>query len=160
MLTPREMLELGVFGGTYFNNPDWLSEISPEVFQDLDPNLYSLPDSKYSRKQNLFKTRAGQTQQQWEENGWIHPQDPRGWFHWYCRFWSGRRSSDDARQISRWRAIFRHQNSLRSRMHALDLELSDIWTILPRYSRSCQTMLHWGWLAHIEPNGEIPILDM
>lgn len=31
--------------------------------------------------------------------------DPYGWFQWYCRFYRGRRSSDDARQISRWKAL-------------------------------------------------------
>lgn len=34
--------------------------------------------------------------------GWIDKQDPFGWFHWYTRFFRGRRSADDARQISRW----------------------------------------------------------
>ena len=27
--------------------------------------------------------------------------DPYGWFQWYCRFYQGRRSSDDERQVGR-----------------------------------------------------------
>lgn len=38
----------------------------------------------------------------WESSGWIVESDPYGWFQWYCRFYQGRRCSDDARQISRW----------------------------------------------------------
>ena len=38
----------------------------------------------------------------WEESGWIKAQDPYGWFQWYCRFYRGRRSPDDDRQIQRW----------------------------------------------------------
>ena len=38
----------------------------------------------------------------WEKSGWIVKQDPYGWFQWYCRFYRGRRISDDERQIDRW----------------------------------------------------------
>jgi len=37
--------------------------------------------------------------QAWETSGWIVQQDPFGWFQWYCRFYVGRRSLDDDRQI-------------------------------------------------------------
>ena len=38
----------------------------------------------------------------WESSGWITNIDPYGWFQWYCRFYLGRRTSDDERQIDRW----------------------------------------------------------
>merc|ERR1719319_1726182 len=38
----------------------------------------------------------------WESSGWMRAQDPYGWFQWYCRFYQGRRSEDDERQVSRW----------------------------------------------------------
>ena len=37
--------------------------------------------------------------------GWINKIDPYGCFQWYCRYWKGRRSEDDQRQIGRWKRI-------------------------------------------------------
>ena len=43
-----------------------------------------------------------------EDKGWvnpIHPCHPFCWFQWYFRYWLGRKSVDDKRQINRWKGI-------------------------------------------------------
>ena len=84
---------------------------------------------------NFFKVNASQTLSVWKKNGWIHPQDPRGWFQWYCRYYMGRRTQDDARQIKRWKAIWRHVAAVRKNCIAGDL------TCRPRQR---QAILHWA----------------
>ena len=101
-LSPKQMLELGVFGGKYMT--DCRDEFPLEWFDKAklcherhDPNL------------NYFKVNASQPLSVWRKKGWINVDDPRGWFQWYCRYYMGRRiKAEDERQIKRWRAMKRH----------------------------------------------------
>lgn len=100
-LSPKQMLEMGVFGGKYMTDcrnefpKDWFSH-AKLCRESHDPRL------------NYFGINASQPLSVWRKKGWIYHEDPRGWFHWYCRYFMGRRCSDDERQIKRWKAMTRH----------------------------------------------------
>ena len=100
-LTPKQMLELGVFGGRYMT--DCTEEFPKSWF-----TVAKLSPGRHDWKLNFFQVDASQPLSVWRKKGWISHEDPRGWFQWYCRYYMGRRSDDDGRQIKRWRAMKRH----------------------------------------------------
>ena len=97
-LTPKQMLEYGVFGGSYLGN-----------------TIHEYPKSWFTRarlsktfdvKLNYFQIQAGLSLKEWKQKGWITEEDPRGWFQWYCRYSTGRRIEEiDKIQIRRWKAF-------------------------------------------------------
>jgi hypothetical protein len=105
-LTPAEMLELGVFGGCYMT--DCRAEFPDTWFANA-----TLSPGKPDKSLNWFGVPASQPLAEWRRKGWIHDDDPRGWFQWYCRYFMGRRHEDDARQIKRWRNFARHAAQVR-----------------------------------------------
>jgi len=101
-LTPKEMLALGVFCGKYMT--DCRDEFPPSWFARA-----RLSPSGRDCSLNCFGVDASQPLSVWRRKGWIHADDPRGWFQWYCGYFMGRRMpEEDARQIKRWKAIRRH----------------------------------------------------
>lgn len=130
-LTPKKMMELGVFGGAYFD--DIPGEFPPEWFA----NAKIASDRKPDPKLNYFEVAASLPYRVWVEKGWIHPADPKGWFQWYCRYYLGRRiQGEDERQIKRWKAIRRH--------------VSQVQKNCPKGDLSCrrkqrQALLHWAY---------------
>ena len=110
-LTPVEIFKLGAFGGTYWR-PITSGVLEPPHNKLKDqhlefPEIAELGDkiltlSKCNPKINYHKIKAGSSLDDWETKGWIMEQDPYGWVQWYCRFYYGRRSDDDDRQIDRW----------------------------------------------------------
>lgn len=129
-LTPEQMLELGVFGGNYFQGE--YDEL-PKAW--LDKAVIS--DHGHAPELNFFQVDASQPLSEWKRKGWIYEEDPRGWFQWYCRYYMGRRIPDeDKRQIKRWKAIKRHIAQLQKACHPGDLTCR---------RRQRQALLHWAY---------------
>jgi len=129
-LTPIEMLELGVFGGAYFF--EYPREL-PEQWLEKAKLSIGKPDPSL----NYFGVLASQPLKVWREKGWIHPEDPHGWFQWYCRYYRGRRiPPEDDRQIKRWKAIRRHIVQLRRNCRPEDIECRP---------RQRQAILQWAY---------------
>ena len=96
-LSPKEMLEMGVFGGWYFKTQDNIKEFPVEWFKNA-----KLSKDGFNVKLNKFRVASGQTMEIWISKGWITSDDPLGWFQWYCRYSMGRRIPDvDLFQIKR-----------------------------------------------------------
>ena len=128
-LTPKQMLELGVFGGAYFGlkinefPATWFKKV--KLSKNFDVNL------------NRFKIRAGLSREHWIEKGWIFKEDPLGWFQWYCRYTNGRRIAKiDEVQIKRWKNFTRHVKAIKKNCDEGDLDCR---------RRQRQAILQWAY---------------
>ncbi|MBN2429423.1 MAG: hypothetical protein JXK94_13900 [Deltaproteobacteria bacterium] len=128
-LTPKQMLEMGVFGGKYLT--DCQNEFPADWFKRA-----KLCHDRHVSELNFFGVNASQPLSVWREKGWIDADDPRGWFQWYCRYFMGRRGPDDERQIKRWKAMKRHIAQIRK--HCLKGDLS----CRPKQR---QALLNWAY---------------
>jgi hypothetical protein len=128
-LTPRQMLELGVFGGRY------MTDCAAEFPADWFASARLCPD-RHDPALNYFGVNASQPLAVWRERGWIYHEDPRGWFQWYCRYFMGRRCPDDDRQVGRWRAVRRHAAQVRRHCRPGDVGCRP---------RQRQALLHWAY---------------
>ncbi|MGF1764217.1 hypothetical protein [Aliivibrio kagoshimensis] len=129
-LTPAQMLALGVFGGKYLT--DCQDEFPAEWFihAKLSPEHKDIT-------LNYFCVDASQPLSEWQKKGWIHTDDPRGWFQWYCRYYMGRRNEvEDNRQIKRWRAFRRHAGAIKKYCEPFDHHCR---------RKQRQALLHWAY---------------
>ncbi len=129
-LTPQEMLRLGIFCGKYMT--DSRDEFPVSWFAHA-----KLAAGRRDCSLNCFGVDASQPLKVWRAKGWIHPDDPRGWFQWYCRYYMGRRMpEEDRRQIRRWKAIRRHIRQIERNCEPGDLTCR---------RRQRQALLHWAY---------------
>lgn len=129
-LTPKQMLQMGVFGGKYMT----------DCKKEFPSNWWvraKLCHEFHNPKLNYFGVNASQPLSVWRKKGWICEDDPRGWFEWYCRYYMGRRiEEEDKKQTKRWRAMRRHVAQVTKNCAEGDLDCR-------RVQR--QALLHWGY---------------
>lgn len=129
-LTPKQMLEMGVFGGKYMT--DCEKEFPKDWFKKA-----KLSPLKYDKNINFFKIGASQPLSVWQKKGWIYKDDPRGWFQWYARYYMGRRiDEEDDRQIKRFIKMRRHLAQIQNNCMAGDLNCR---------RKQRQALLHWAY---------------
>ena len=129
-LTPKQMLQLGVFEGHYLN--DCQKEFPAHWFEKAK---LSLPFA--NEKANYFKLKSRMSLTEWRRRGWILGPDVRGWFQWYCRYYMGRRLVEiDRQQINRWKAFRRHYAQVRKNCLIMDFECR---------KRQRQALLQWAY---------------
>ncbi|MEO5646543.1 MAG: hypothetical protein ABIO57_02110 [Candidatus Paceibacterota bacterium] len=129
-LTPKEMLEMGIFGGKYMT--DCRDEFPSTWFTHA-----KLSPTKHNADVNFFGVNASQPLSVWRAKGWIYADDPRGWFQWYCRYYMGRRiPHEDSRQIKRWKMIRRHVGQIVHNCRRNDIHCRP---------RQRQALLHWAY---------------
>jgi hypothetical protein len=153
-LTPKQMFKSGVFGGTYWRpikssitkkthkNPHL--EFPKSWWSGLDSDT-QLTSDVCRKKINKYGEKSGTSLKYWEKKGWIKAQDPYGWVQWYCRFYQGRRTDDDERQIKRWLGVAGDKSRFRNRLilmcHKKKKKYNDI-TVSPVIR---QLLLQWGY---------------
>ena len=129
-LTPKKMLELGVFGGAYFGKNT--KEFPKNWFKKAKLS------KTFNVSMNRFKIVAGLSRKEWMDKGWIFKEDPLGWFQWYCRFKMGRRITHiDRIQIKRWKAFGdRHIPAIKKNCDEGDIQCR---------RRQRQAVLQWAY---------------
>ena len=119
LLTPYQMLELGVFDGNYFKGS----------YSDFEQEITVAPS-------NLFMEGASQPEDVWIKNGWITEEDPCGWFQWYTRYYHGRRVPElDAWQIGRWKSFVARHSAQVAKNGGGDLT---------KRRKQRQALMHWA----------------
>ena len=152
-LTPKEIFQLGSFGGTYWrpiysgitkkNYTNKHKKYPKNWWKGLEKN--KLSSSKCDISINKYKVKVGTSLKFWEKKGWIHKDHPYGWIQWYCDFYLGKRSSDDKRQIDRWKKFAGEKGRFRLWLITLikkEKTTFDDYSVSPKIRQSLQ---HWGY---------------
>ena len=150
-LNPQQIFALGSFGGSYWRPIH--SRITKKSYKDQHKEfkwLNKIPKKKLSNvlcdvSVNTYKVRVGTSLEFWEDKGWMNPQDPYGWIQWYCRFYDGRRTKDDKRQIDRWLKLTGPKGRFRKWLITLISKKNGYWNDPNISPKIRQTLQHWGY---------------
>ena len=146
--TPIEIIKEGAFGSTYFRdiysviNEKWYKNLWKEFDQlkNIDKKYYC--SDFYDVSINKYGVKCKTSQRFWKNKGSINEIDPYGWFQGYFRYWLGRRSKDDERQINRLQKIVsRFRGKLVKMIKNVGSKFDD-YSISPKIR---QILMHWGY---------------
>lgn len=153
-LTPKEVIQAGSFGGTYFRPilsgitgkyyKNMWKEFPLDWFENLDIGEY-VTSVIIKKEVNKYGVKMGGNLDMWESSGWITEIDPYGWFQWYCRFYLGRRTSDDERQISRWQKACGQNGRFRITLIRSIIKNKSKYDDYQIKPAARQGLLHWGY---------------
>lgn len=154
-LTPKEIFEMGSFGGTYWrpiysgllkkNLKDQHKKYPKTWWKNLPENWLTSEWDDYDKTINKYNVKVGTTLEYWEEKKWINETHPYGWMQWYCDFYNGERSDDDERQIKRWLSTAGPKSRFRRNLINQILKKKtkyDDYEVSPKIR---QTLQHWGY---------------
>ena len=155
-LTPGQVLKMGSFGGTYFrpiySSVTGKNYTAKQAIKDIPKSWFKgidiekmVTSSKYDKKVNKYGVKCGSSLESWEKSNWIVSQDPYGWFQWYCRFYKGRRTKDDERQIDRWNKLAGPNGRFRRRLMNLCIQKNKKYNDVTISPVIRQVLLHWGY---------------
>lgn len=154
--TPNDMLDLGVFGGSFFS-PNRAKKIIENVlgyeqFMDLTMgiNISKFQSGEYDPTQNYFPNQALSFTDRW----FGMPADQKrkhkyGWFHWYVLFYYGEQSVADAPRVMQWKkAINVNWFYIASTPYTGEGNRNTDLTFLPTRR---QRLLELGWDPTVDP---------
>ena len=146
--TPVEVIKEGAFWGNIFQRH--LSWYYWKVVQKVMERIRSV--EKYYQKYycsdyydvsvNKYDVKCGTSLRFWENKGQISEIDPYGWFQWYFRYWLGRKSEGNGRQINKWKKIV---SMFRGKLVKMIKDVGskyDDYSISPKIR---QILLRWGY---------------
>ncbi len=153
-LTPRQIFQLGSFGGTYWR-PIY-SEINKKNYKDVHktyPKSWwkgiseeDLSSEEYDKTKNKYGVEVGTSLEFWENKKWIKESHPYGWVHWYCDFYRGKRCEDDERQIKRWKALAGPRGRFMRFLVTKTLEKNTDYKDKSVSPKMHQVLQHWGYV--------------
>ena len=156
-LSPKEMFELGSFGGTYWRPikskfykttlRNYHKKYPSKWWKNVPEEHLTKPMDNYDTDINKYKTKVGTSLEFWESKNWIDKQDPYGWVQWYCEFFMGRRSKDDERQIDRWKKLAGPKGRFRKWLVTQIMKKGGRgdWNNSEISPAIRQTLQHWGY---------------
>ena len=150
-LTPKEIFQLGSFGGTYWrpiysnvtkkHYKNQHKKFPKHWWENLSEDKLTSKWEDYDISKNKYNVKVGTTLEFWEKKEWINKENPYGWVQWYCNFYIGKRGVNDEKQIARWNSMKRFLIPLVREIKDKKKDFDD-----PEVSpKRRQTLQHWGY---------------